>query len=254
MIYDDRDSCPRYLNLDFGSYAVPGPVHIWGSGSGTEEFHIQEECPENGMITLPVDRDITGIMAWTGIGEATLIDNGPPSCIIKKDGQPADSIFSYLMEIGPEEEEAYGMVRFRQEFARVNLSITGCGENGIYVEITGAGRGFRVNRDEIGNTAVIIPEGIVSGSGIDYNFNILRQKDLSPLSIGIYAGKAGASKTSEKGTLIREYPIGLELMKNGYDMTAEILPSVDLSIDVSEGLVSISTDGWESTERLEITI
>ena len=257
-IFEDRSDCPCYLTLllDGCDPSRVRNLHVWlfdSSGDILRRDTLYGGEYGNGYRVL-VKRDMVECRVWGNITEATYIrkDMRPEAILLKKQTLSADSLFFYGSGIHTEGEEVSAKVVLRKEFLTVKVLLKNAAETGypVGMQILSGSEGLDINGKPVAGTGVTaaFPEP-GEGEEPEYRFRLLRQEECAGIRLLITDGPMDQTGSSE---VLKEYPLGEWLVQNGYDMKAENLSDVEIEIDFSASLITVSAEDWRETYPVDV--
>ena len=259
-VLEERSGCPCYLAVDLSK--VDKSIREWQlwlfAGDGRLVFKdtiYRRSYTAPYVVQVPRNRQLQCFM-WGNARGATILDeaNSPSTLLLKKEGLPADSLFSYADTIDTWKEDGLMRVIPRKEFATIDIYIYGWAEIDFEaeMELVCDSRGFFVGGD-------FYPDKVsvqMQLKGIDdyythFSGRMLRQPDTENLRLSLMLKKKEIDGQTGQILVNQDIPIGRYLEENGYDMQSPQLQDIRMELDYSYTNITIRTDDWEASYEIE---
>ena len=259
-ILEERSGCPCYLTVDLAK--VDKSIREWQlwlfDNDGELMFKdtiYRRSYTSPYVVQVPRNRQLQCFM-WGNARSATTLDEAYSlsTLILKKEGLPADSLFSYADTIDTWKEDGLMRVSPRKEFATIDIYIYGWAEIDFVaeMELVCDSRGFFVRGDFYPDEVSVQMEL----EGIDdyythFSGRMLRQPDTENIRLSLMLKRKEIDGKIGQVLVNQDIPIGKYLEENGYDMQNPQLQDIRMELDYSYTNITIRTDDWEASYRLK---
>ena len=259
-IFEERSGCPCYLTVDFSK--VDKGIREWqlwlfddDGGLMYKDTVYRRSYSSPYVVQVPRNRQVQCFM-WGNARGATILEEAYSSStlLLKKEGLPADSLFFYADTIDTWKEDGLMSVSPRKEFATIDIYIYGWAEIDFVaeMELLCDSRGFYVGGDFYPDKiSVQMPVTGIDDYYTHFSGRMLRQHDTENIKLSLILKQKEIDGKIGKELVNQEIPIGMFLEANGYDMQNPILQDIRMELDYSYSNITVRTDDWEATYRLE---
>lgn len=232
-VKEDRVPCPSYLKVSFEDRPhIDSRVGLLGWDSA-ELFRDTIDVADYDPYWIKAVRK--GELTFSAYRSKGVDAAMKSHYVVSPEGFQADSLYGFHTKVDVNEEVSYVNVSLKKQFCTVFLDIrrSATEMRDFTFRVNGNTCGFDVLNFEpvpgLFNFSATSPAGdrIVP-------FRIYRQMDDS-ISVIVY----------KMGGIVGSYPLGVYIRRMGYNWDAEELQDIYVVVDLVEGQILISVEGWE---------
>ena len=240
-VKEDRTPCPCWLDIDITSCAEHAREVTLAGWNGTRVFFekvavadypdVYETTVTKGMVTST---------AFCGLHESTL----EGSRILIPEGKQADQIRAHAALVDCTGESARDKVELCRQYATVYLSMKGEEDvpNPYDIEIVTDICGIDITSlSPVEGSFRFAPQS--DGDGV-WIFRLPRLKEETPVT----------ARMLLEGSLVDELPLDSWIRQTGYSWLEKDLKEIYIGVDYAAGKVSVTVQGWEEGESMDIII
>lgn len=240
-VKEDRTPCPCWLDIDITSCAEHAREVTLAGWNGTRVFSekvavadypdVYETTVTKGMVTST---------AFCGLRESTL----DSSRILIPEGKQADQIRAHASLVDCTGESARDKVELCRQYATVYLSMKGEEDvpNPYEIEIVTDICGIDITSlSPVKGAFRFAPQS--DGDGV-WIFRLPRLKEDTPVT----------ARMLLEGSLVDELPLDSWIRQTGYSWLERDLKEIYIGVDYAAGKVSVTVQGWDEGESIDIII
>lgn len=242
-IMEDRSNCPAYLTLDFSDTPEEvSEIHLLLEDLSGNLF--RDTLSKNEFKTLyeiPVRRGDIHIAAFGNV-DRMVFDHG----YRVQENEDADSLYTCFMDKACDGDLSFAYIQVLKNYIGLHIRVIGEHSDSLGIIVESSSAGYDLSGNILDGTfrhcptAIHLPSG--ANSYFDFFSKITRQKD-SNLFLTV-------RKTSGKTLVsINLFPY---LKEAGIDMNDESLKDLYITLDIALSCISLSPEGWNSTDHTEI--
>lgn len=274
-IEEDRSDCPCWLSIDVSHVDKSvANLHLWFFDNSGALLYRDTLYPEEYAYPyrIEIKRDMITYHAWGNIGRGTILDDNLSlsASLTKTEDVSADSLYSYSGTLSTIGETATDTIILNKEFATVDITLLSVPQQGddIYLELYCSTAGRYIDRRYIAGTSRIRVDNENTGTkslpikfgpptvelwapeNTHFSFRLIRQEEkyVKDMSMTLFAVH------DNKESIIATLPFGEWLLESGYDMTAQNMEDINMTLDLSLNYVTVTIDNWQTTVPADITI
>lgn len=240
-IKEDRTPCPCWLDIDITSCAEHTREVTLAGWNGTRVFSEKvavADYPD--VYETKVTKGMVTSTAFCGLRESAL----DGSRILIPEGKQSDQIRAHAALVDCTGESARDKVELCRQYATVYLSMKGEEDvpNPYDIEIVTDICGIDITSlSPVEGAFRFAPQS--DGDGV-WIFRLPRLKEDTPVT----------ARMILEGSLVDEFPLDSWIRQTGYSWLERDLKEIYIGVDYAAGKVSVTVQGWEEGESMDIII
>ena len=240
-VKEDRTPCPCWLDIDITSCAEHTrevTLAGWSGSRVCSEKVAVADYPD--VYETTVSKGMVTSTAFCGLRESNL----EGSRILIPEGKQADQIRAHAALVDCTGESARDNVELCRQYATVYLSMKGEEDvpNPYDIEIVTDICGIDITSlSPVEGAFKFVPES--DGDGV-WIFRLPRLKEDTPVT----------ARMILEGSIVDELPLDSWIRQTGYSWLERDLKEIYIGMDYAAGKVSVTVQGWDEGECIDIII
>lgn len=242
-IIEDRSTCPSYLTLDFSETPdCVSDIHLVLSSNDGYLFRdtIAESWYQETYV-IPVKRGETTVSVF-GNADGMIYDGG----YRVKEAHIPGELYTFFTAIDCHGDLSFQKVTVLKNYIGLYIRVTGRQCDSLSVLLESSSAGYDLKGGILEGRFIHRPANIhVPTAGEEYfefTSRVTRQKN-DDLTLSVL---------NASGKTIAVIPLSPYLEKAGIDMNGKELEDLYMTVDVALSSLTLSIDGWDSTNHTEI--
>ena len=242
-IIEDRSQCPTFLTLDFTDTPEEvSCIHLFitsDNGGVIKDTIAGSEFKD--LYEVSFKRGKTGIAAFGNIDNMAY-GNGYSI----PEGYDSDNLYTCFITTVYRGDLSYEKVTVLKNNIGLHIRVMGCASDSLRIVVESSSIGYDLHGNIMDGDFTHRPKAIHTPTDEEAYFEffsrITRQKD-DNLTLTVYTAS---------GTTITAIQLFSLLLEAGIDMSDESLADLYITVDYSLSSLTVSPEGWDSTEHTEI--
>ena len=246
-LWEDREACPKILAVDCNlleGRALYADIWLFGPQDGlmTRTRIGEDDFAREQVFELRTG--LYGCYLWAGLDEGTITAdiNTLSGKLYKAASKEVDPLYMFFKKVDLNRDSVLVRVVPRKMFIDVFITFTGLKEGETAeVELSSPYGGFSLDGDPLLQQSVCEAEGDSA-----MNLRMTRPGALDGIRLAVTCRKGGVQ------TLSSVFELGQYLARNGYDLSADIIKDVYITVDLAKFKAVIGADPFENVPPVNI--
>ena len=242
-IIEDRSNCPTYLTLDFSDTPEEvSDIHLFII---SEDGRMFKDTIDRSQFTdlyeVSFKRGKTDIATFGNV-DRMVYSNGYSIA----EGDDADNLYTCFITSAYRNDLSYEKISVLKNNIGLHIRVMGYASDSLQIMVTSSSIGYDLHGNIMDGDFTHRPEAVHTPTDDEAYFEffsrVTRQKD-EALTLTVYA---------VSGTTVIVLPLFSLLVEAGIDMSDESLEDLYLTVDCALSSLTVSPEGWDSTEHTDI--